>query len=63
MPKKNNEDLQQTLLNKGIEIVLSAFNEQKKEFKKTIYELEKRIASLKKKIIYTRISCPFYIKN
>jgi hypothetical protein len=47
MPKKNNEDLQQTLLNKGIEIVLSAFNEQKKEFKKTIYELEKENSKLK----------------
>ena len=47
MPKTNNEDLQQTLLNKGIEIVLSAFNEQKKEFKKTIYELEKENSKLK----------------
>jgi len=47
MPKKNNEDLHQTLLNKGIEIVLSAFNEQKKEFKKTIYELEKENNKLK----------------
>ena len=47
MPKKNNEEIQQTLLNKGIEIVLSAFNEQKKEFKKTIYELEKENNKLK----------------
>ena len=47
MPKKNNEELQQTLLNKGIEIVLSAFNEQKKEYKKTIHELEKENNKLK----------------
>ena len=47
MPKKNNEELQQTLLNKGIEIILSAFNEQKKEYKKTIYELEKENSKLK----------------
>jgi len=47
MPKKNNEELQQTLLNKGIEIILSAFNDQKKEFKKTIYELEKENNKLK----------------
>ncbi len=47
MPKKNNEEIQQSLLDKGVEIIISAFNEQKNEFTKAIYELETENNKLK----------------
>lgn len=47
MPKKNNEEIQQSLLDKGVEIIISAFNEQKNEFAKAIYELETENNKLK----------------
>lgn len=47
MPKKNNEEVQQSLLDKGVEIIISAFNEQKNEFTKAIYELETENNKLK----------------
>lgn len=47
MPKKTNEEIQQSLLDKGVEIIISAFNEQKNEFTKAIYELETENNKLK----------------
>ena len=47
MPKKVNENIQQSLLDKGLKLIVSAFNEQKKEFSKTIFEQEIEIKKLK----------------
>ena len=47
MPKKNNEKIQQSLLDKDAKIIISVFNEQKNEFTKAIYELETENNKLK----------------
>lgn len=46
MPKKITEEIQQSF-DKGLEIIIYAFNEQKKEYSKTIYEQEIEIKKLK----------------
>lgn len=52
MPKKVNEELQQSF-NKGLKIIINAFNEQTKEYSKTIYEQEVEIKRLtEENIIY-----------
>jgi hypothetical protein len=52
MPKKVNEELQQSF-NKGLKIIINAFNEQTKEYSKTIYEQEIEIKRLtEENIIY-----------
>ena len=47
MPKNNNEQNDQSLLDKGLKIIICAFNEQKKEYSKNILELETEIKKLK----------------
>lgn len=47
MPKINNEQNDQSLLDKGLKIIICAFNEQKKEYSKNIIDLESEIKKLK----------------
>ena len=47
MPKTKREMSDQSLLDKGIKIILYAYNEQKKEFSKNINQLESEIKKLK----------------
>ena len=47
MPKNNNEQNEQTLLDRGLKIIICAFNEQKKEYSKNILQLETEIKKLK----------------
>ena len=47
MPKNNNSQLEQNLLDKGLKIIICAFNEQKKEYSKNILQLESEIKKLK----------------
>ena len=45
--KNTNDDLKQSLLDKGFNIIISAFNQQKNEYTNKIYELEIEINKLK----------------
>ena len=47
MPKNNNSQLEQNLLDKGLKIIICAFNEQKKEYSKNILQLESEVKKLK----------------
>jgi len=47
MPKNNNTQLEQNLLDKGLKIIICAFNEQKKEYSKNILQLESEVKKLK----------------
>ena len=43
MPKNSKDQNDQSLLDKGMKIILCAFNQQKKEYSKNIFELEAEI--------------------
>ncbi len=47
MPKSTTEEIHQSLFDKGLKIIMSAFNEQKKEYSKIIYKQEIEIKQLK----------------
>ena len=47
MPKSNNGAFEQSLLDKGLKIIICAFNEQKKEYSQNISQLETEIKKLK----------------
>ena len=47
MPKNIKEQIDQSLLDKGLKIIICAFNEQKKEYSKNILQLESEIKKLK----------------
>ena len=47
MPKNSKDQNDQSLLDKGMKIILCAFNQQKKEYSKNIFELETEIKKLK----------------
>ena len=49
MPKSNNGPIEQSLLDKGLKIIICAFNEQKKEYSQNISQLETEIKKLKEK--------------
>ena len=47
MPKNIKDQIEQSLLDKGLKIIICAFNEQKKEYSKNILQLESEIKKLK----------------
>ena len=47
MPKNMKEQMDNSLLDKGLKIIICAFNEQKKEYSKNILQLESEVKKLK----------------
>ena len=47
MQKSNNVQIEQNLLDKGLNIIICAFNEQKKEYAKNLLQLESELKKLK----------------
>jgi hypothetical protein len=47
MQKSNNDQIEQNLLDKGLNIIIRAFNEQKKEYTKNLLQLESELKKLK----------------